>query len=157
MGPEIFDSNRKLGFKRKLSPEKSRSYSCSTVSPSCGIKVKIRRVETRRELVDSVDRLRRRLAVKMSTKACFMVGCELVFSGDSEADAKAKVMDHIIRTHEQNGAEERRVYLATQQAQIASGYMDKLREAKDLNFLNGSKINLLSHGKQNLKLILTKF
>ena len=61
-----------------------------------------------------------------------MVGCELVFSGNTEEEANSRVMDHIIRSHEQNGAEERRIYLANQQATIVTGYMEKLREAKDL-------------------------
>ena len=115
-----------------MSPNKSRSYSCSAASPSQGIKIKIRRVETRRELVDSVERLRKRLAFKMATKECYMIGCQLSFKGDNEADANAKVLDHIIRVHEQNGAEERRIYLANQQSVIIDGQLAKLREAKAL-------------------------
>ena len=132
MGPEIFDSRRKRAFKRKLSPEGTRSYSCSAVTPSKGLKVKLRRVESIGRLEEKVNKVRKTIAVRMSTQPCFVEGCNMSFNGTDDEDAKYKVYDHVIRAHEANAAEERRVYLATQQAKLVDGYVEKLRIAKDL-------------------------
>ena len=136
MGPEIFESRTKRGCKRKTSsqlvPERTRSYSCSAVSPSQGLKLKLRRVDNRGRLEEKVAKVRRRIASKMATQQCYVDGCTLTFNGTDEADAKAKVNDHVIRAHEANAAEERRVYLANRQAEIVDGYVEKLRIAKGL-------------------------
>ena len=132
MGPTIFDSKITVAFKRKWSTGKSRSYSCSAISPSRGLKVKIKRVEERHEPERKIKKVLRRIIVKISTKVCFVTGCGMSFNGTDDADANAKAQDHVIRTHEANGAEERKVYLVTQQATIFNGYLQKLKEAKEL-------------------------
>lgn len=91
--------------------------------------------------------MRKRITAKMPVKACFVVGCGIEFTGTDDADANTKVQEHVIRTHEANGAEERKVYLATHQATLVDGYMQKLREAKNLGIDTDQFIRLT--GMQN--------